>query len=197
MSFNNYSAMISTNKITSPITQSGRVVVNAMKDGFSIMKRQRNAARTDDVMDDANYHVLVHELAFIDRDRKFENRMGQDSRVPIITSVNGMDSLAYIQFVGVVGSRALHDSRNNTLNEEDCTVQIGGLCTVMNLSPLTIEVGDWLTWTSSQPASRVQGVQKTKKTLTVIRADVEDSAIIARALSRSMPGQPVDILMRQ
>lgn len=129
-----------SNTIESPVTQSGRVIINAQKDQFSIHTRQ-NACK----LPDEHFHVLTHEIAFHDTERTFENSAyTNDSRVPVVTNLATAEPGQPDRFrlLGVVGSRALHNSTNAMLNEEDCTVQIGGICTVLNNSLNPIKVGD-------------------------------------------------------
>ena len=133
--------------ISSPITQSGRVVINAVKDTYSIYKRRHSNTTGDATDEDQLFHVLPHELAFRDMDRRYESQTNSyDNRVAVITSVNGADQEAMrnMAFMGVAATRALHDENNPHNNEEDCVVQVGGLCTVINNSSSAIAAGDWV-----------------------------------------------------
>ena len=150
--------------ITSPITQSGRVVINARKDTYSIDKRMREITTHDednkigwgasDGIADENFSVLPHEIAVYDCVRMYESRLAREESIPVITSANGLtannwqinDDAEGVAFMGVAMSRALHDSRNAARNEEDCTVQVGGLCTILNNGGEDIKAGEWVAY---------------------------------------------------
>ena len=155
--------------ITSPITQSGRVVINARKDTYSIDKRMREITTHDedntigwggsDGIADENFSVLPHEIAVYDCVRMYESRLAREESVAVITSANGLDVNNWqindeaegVAFMGVAMSRALHDSRNAARNEEDCTVQVGGLCTILNNGGKDIKAGEWVAWDYPEP----------------------------------------------
>jgi hypothetical protein len=170
-------ALWNSGQITTPITQSGRVVINARKDTFSIMHRTNhlNSGGTSEFGNsavDENFSVLTHEVAMYDNMREFEAQVNHEESVPIVTSLNGHEDYAGEQnvydlamsnpasdrftFMGIVGSRALHDSQNGARNEEDCTVQVGGLCTVINSSSDVIRVGEWVCWDYPVPETVAQ-----------------------------------------
>ena len=173
--------------VTNPVTQQGIVVVNARKDSYSIASRidsDRGTRHTDE-----DFHVLTHELAFT-HSVDYREELGEES-VGIVTSSNGILDMPDIQdddrflkvfeerltgtpstlpvrFVGVAATRALHDSYNSVNNEEDCTVQIGGMCTVLNNGPRTISANDWVMWdTPTTKRDRVYGAPDTKAQFTV------------------------------
>lgn len=167
----NPAPLLPGNQIVNPITQSGRVVLNARKDTYSIDRRVRKISQASDIAEeqiawgahdgvlDENFSVLTHEIAVYDCKRDFELRLTGGESVPIITSANGMEVDAWnfddqtesVSFMGIAGSRALHDSRNAARNEEDCTVQIGGLCTIVNNGGAPITVGEWVAWDFPEP----------------------------------------------
>ena len=164
-------SLLPGNQIVNPITQSGRVVLNARKDTHSIDRRVRlltehpNDPSSEiawggaNGVHDENFSVLTHEIAVYDCTRDYELRLGGAESVPVVTSANGMtvenwDIASYtkgVTFMGIAGSRALHDSRNASRNEEDCTVQIGGLCTIVNNGGAPISVGEWVAWDYPEP----------------------------------------------
>ena len=173
--------------VTNPVTQQGIVVVNARKDSYSIASRidsDRGTRHTDE-----DFHVLTHELAFT-HSVDYREELGEES-VGIVTSSNGIldipdieseagfnkvfeerlsgtPSTLPVRFVGVAATRALHDSYNSVNNEEDCTVQIGGMCTVLNNGPRSISANDWVMWdTPTTKRDRVYGAPDTKAQFTV------------------------------
>ena len=91
--------------------------------------------------------------------RLYESRLAREESVPVITSANGLkaddwqvnDEAESVAFMGVAMSRALHDSRNAARNEEDCTVQVGGLCTILNNGGDNIKAGEWVAWDYPEP----------------------------------------------
>jgi|TARA_B110000211_G_scaffold212001_1_gene251315 hypothetical protein len=165
--------------VTNPVTQQGIVVLNARKDSYSIATRNREGAHADE-----NFHVLQHELAFT-HEVQFRADVGEES-VGIITSSNGMDKssidafLLEARFVGIAATRALHDSYNSVSNEEDCTVQIGGMCTVLNNGQQPVTMNDWVMWDTvlfvgpgeqDFGGEQVYGAPKTKEQFTVLSAN--------------------------
>jgi plastocyanin len=211
--------------INSPITQSGRVVVNAVKDAYSIYRRRHNAHPDGgDVSQDQFFHVLTHELAFRDLDRTYETRStAYDNRLAVVTSWNGgkpqsADSDHDVAFVGVAATRALHDEASQHANEEDCVVQVGGLCTVLNNDDAQIAAGDWVAWDWPGGAVHTEGAPAAKRTFRVRSLnsllsdfDGKDTAdkelklmlgnvllanrVIGRAMSTARPGDQLDILL--
>jgi len=171
VTMSNPAPLLPGNQIVNPITQSGRVVLNARKDTYSIDRRVRKISQASNTADveigwgahdgvlDENFSVLTHEIAVYDCQRDFELRLTGGESVPVITSANGLNMEAWnfdgteesVSFMGIAGSRALHDSRNAARNEEDCTVQIGGLCTIVNNGGAPITVGEWVAWDFPEP----------------------------------------------
>jgi hypothetical protein len=107
--------------------------------------------------------------------------VGEES-VGIITSSNGMekDKLIEARFVGIAATRALHDSYNSVSNEEDCTVQIGGMCTVLNNGRYPVTMNDWVMWDTvlfvgpgedDFGGEQVYGAPKSKEQFTVLSAN--------------------------
>jgi hypothetical protein len=145
------------NAVTAPVTQQGIVVFNAQKDSYSIDQRVSATgdrrgegglnANAGQVADD-NFHVLQHELALCHK-LEYRGDVNRDSR-PVVTSYNGFIASGADQkkftFAGVAATRALHDQYNSVNNEEDCTVQIGGMCTVLNNGAGNIKFNDWVIW---------------------------------------------------
>ena len=169
-------ALWSSGQVSTPITQSGRVVINARKDTFSITNRvvASNAGDPSDFSRDTadeNFSVLTHEIAMYDTERHYEPHAMHEESVPVVTSMNGLPhergetlpkcyTLYHgsvtgdrFTFMGIAGSRALHDSQDAARNEEDCTVQVGGLCTTINNGPEPIRVGEWVCWDYPVPDS--------------------------------------------
>lgn len=174
--------------VNSPITQSGRVVYNAQKDTFSIQRRRRTLDRNHSMHygsehdTDECYSVLAHELAMFDNNRDFAVQR-RDNRIPIITSANGLyhagenhelsrKTESTISFLGVASSRAIHNESNAAANEDDCTVQCGGLCTVVNNGDRVIRAGDWVCWDfptkDNNEFSAVQGTPANKQTFRIV-----------------------------
>lgn len=156
--------------VQSPITQSGRVVLNAQKDEYSIQRRRRAQLEESSVGNtgidpimhthggcDDDYSIMSHEIACHDSDRRYEHRMARHESVQVVTSANGFSQKHYsldpnenpdptVSFMGIAGSRARHNERDAQSNETDCVVQIGGLCTIINNGPKQIRVNEWVCW---------------------------------------------------
>lgn len=168
--------------VQNPITQSGRVVINAAKDEYSIQARRSLMRTQSDIVpqtlqkigwngndDDNDFSVLTHEIAVHDNRRDFESRLARHESVQVITSANGltmedfkignMDPMKVprISFVGIAGTRARHNETSLAANETDCVVQIGGLCTIINNGPLPIRVGEWVCWDFPEPRYDLNG----------------------------------------
>ena len=202
---------LAMNTVRSPITQSGRVVFNAQKDPYAIWEREQpgNAAEFPKDCDEC-YSVLTHELAFHYTERKFQNEPGSGDRLPVITSFNHVpaeERKAYT-FIGVVSSGARHDSTSQAANEEDCTVQIGGLCTVVNNSEGKIEAGTPVyvnTWDLKQGQQvRVLGTPARKLVATITdkpyqtanaTTEYRANQYLGRAMCNAVKGAAVDILL--
>lgn len=168
--------------VQNPITQSGRVVLNATKDEYSIHRRRtairnhipgENLSPSDKIVwgsgadVDDDYSVLVHEIAVHDSNRQFEHRMARHESVPVVTSANGFTADCYdlyqpagknsLTFMGIAGTRARHNEVDAIANESDCVVQIGGLCTIINNGPFQIPVGEWVCWDFPVPDEHARG----------------------------------------
>jgi hypothetical protein len=187
--------------IESPITQSGRVIINGVKDMYDIGQRENAAQQHAEC-----FSLLTHELAFHRTNRDHENALYRDSRVPVITCFNGAKETDRYTFVGIIGSRALHDPKNRLLNEEDTTLQIGGLCTVMNNGDTTFKVGDYVSYKGGIGANgstpkqetnnkNVLGVPRMKQLAQITALTTTSQVLVGRAMSSSRPGQPLDMLL--
>ena len=190
--------------IESPITQSGRVVLNGVKDLYTIAQRNFQGQGEERPSDD-HFSLMTHELAFYDSQRTYENLQYKDTRVPVFTCFCGMDSAVALdaEFIGVIGSRAIHSTTNQALNEEDTTIQVGGLCTIMNNGGDTICPGDDITARVPyyganllSPANHVLGTPKGKAVALVYKKRRGDyHPVIGRAMSHSKPNSPLDMLL--
>lgn len=203
------SLQLAMNTVRSPVTQSGRVIFNGQKDSYDIWQRENTtAAHAYNPKDcDECYSVLTHELAFHLKPRKFQTQASAGDRLPVMTSFNHVvpSTLEDYAFIGVVSSGARHSSTSQAANEEDCTVQIGGLCTVVNTSSKMLYAGEPVyaqVHNLSKKQVKILGTPHAKVVaqvsafpFTTVDAEVKQQQYIGRAMNSAAPGAPIDILL--
>ena len=220
--------------LSNPITKSGRVVFNAKKDTRHIRVQQfgsKKGSFSDKKASDELYNILNHEIAVhVSGGAHNQHRMNSyGGAISVLTSCNGWpyklkdssepgklftpdaDDKYEVTFAGIAATRALHDTKDMSRNEEDCVVQSGGLCTLFNGGDDSIDVNQWVYWDFPDPEktsrtfAQPEGVPKDKKQFVprpFTKAMKSDSKyfdyrnrIFGRALSRAKPGQSFDVLL--
>ena len=203
---------LAMNTIRSPITQSGRVVFNGQKDPYTIWQRTNDSSCKDKHPADCDecYSVLTHELAYHHTVRHYETNASAGDRLPIITSFNHVSAekaRSEFAFIGVVSSGARHSGVSQAANEEDCTVQIGGLCTVINNSEDKINAGQPVyatTYELDVDKVKVLGTPHAKVVARLSNKPFQNTKdgqvyqpnqYVGRAMSSAVKGAAIDLLL--
>lgn len=163
--------------LTNPITEVGRVVYNARRDGFDLRKRRRGkvgqavytqgpASKGNDARD--LYSIQKHDLLLMNRDPK-KRRVGMtnDTDIHVFASANHVrvdDPIStserrtpverlrdQLTFGGIASNYARYDE-TNTHNEEGFATQFGGLTTIVNTGDVDINAGDFVMWDLPDPS---------------------------------------------
>jgi hypothetical protein len=176
MATGNYGTMISNRGISMPITAMATSVVNAQVDRRSFVDRMRNNKATPYGKGDKHsYGVAKHELVFTmptDRAYMLHNGMN-DPECSVFSSVNGWKLNQDEAAIYEKSKSAGHNDKklnHDTLNRSICkrlrfmgmcnttqtdpdshlsshvSVTVGGLVTIFNTGPRTLNIGDRVVW---------------------------------------------------
>jgi len=176
MASGNYGTMISSKGITSPITAMATSVVNAQVDRRSFVERSRNQDPTPYTSGDKHcYGVMKHELVFhTPSENAYMMRNGiNDPETSVFSSVNGwklnkgeLRLYRDLQRADPDTARKLRARMNRSICNRlrfigmsntsmpdpdshlssHCSVTVGGLVTLSNTGPRTLNIGDRVCW---------------------------------------------------
>lgn len=195
---------MSLQPLSNPVTNVGRVVYNARRDGADLRKRRRAQGRavyTDGPASKGSntaemYSVHAHDLLLMNISHK-KRRVGKtnDTDIHVMSSANHIriddpvtsDKRSEVEILrdqltfGGIASNAARFDENNNHNEETFATQFGGLATIVNTGDEDIAAGDFVMWDLPDPnsvkANRWKHAPKSKALFVTRPFDFNDSMI--------------------
>jgi hypothetical protein len=218
-----------------PVSRIGEVVINSFVDSyeFTALPESLTCAAVSPMDDGANpdyadangqpkifeFKPHFHEWATAlpgmicvsrkARNATFRNYVAAETATPVVTccACLGADDMKNFYFAGVCRSKSVRpiDDGVGPSVDEFFTLAIGGMCTLLNNSGVSIFPGDMLEWcfynegtgkqTALAKSNPSRGTGRPRR-ITVKIATAASERVIGRALSFSKPGETFDLLLK-